>query len=229
MSQILDEIKNNLIAGRVDSEDEGFDEEMTGQPGVTELVEKALESDIPPADILSKALTPGMEKVGQLFEKGEYLIPDMLASAECVAEATKILKPHLVDTDIQNKGTFVIATVEEDLHDIGKNIVGTILYGSGYDVRDLGTSIKAQAIIDAVREFNAQYVGLSALLTSTMQHMKEVVDLLKESGLRDRVTICIGGAPITEEFAQKIGADLYGEDAFDAIQKLEKRARTNES
>ena len=223
MSKILEEIKKNLIAGRVDSEDEGFDEDMTGQPGVTELVEKALEQKIPPSDILTQALTPGMEEVGGLFEKGEYLVPDMLASAECVAEATKILKPHLVDSEIQNKGKFVVATVEEDLHDIGKNIVGTILYGSGYDVQDLGTSVKAQAIVDAVKESNAQYVGLSALLTSTMTHMKEVIDLMKEAGLRDQVTVCVGGAPISEEFAQKIGADLYGEDAFDAIHKLENR------
>lgn len=228
MSQILDEIKKNLIEGRVDSEDEGFDEGLTGQPGVTELVENALEDDIPPAEILSKALTPGMEEVGALFEKGVYLVPDMLASAECVAEATKILNPHLIDATIQNKGKFVIATVEEDLHDIGKNIVGTILYGSGYDVQDLGTSVKAQTIVDAIKESDAQYVGLSALLTSTMNHMKEVIELLTESGLRDRVMVCVGGAPITEEFAQKIGADLYGEDAFDALRKLEKQARVNE-
>jgi 5-methyltetrahydrofolate--homocysteine methyltransferase len=224
MTQLLDEIKKNLISGRVDKEDEGFDEDLTGQPGVTELVKKSLEENIPPADILTKALTPGMEEVGELFEKGEYLVPDMLASAECMAEATKILKPHLVDTDIQNKGKFVIATVEEDLHDIGKNIVGTILFGSGYDVQDLGTSVNAQAIVDAVKESKAQYVGLSALLTSTMHHMKEVIDLLKESGIRDQVTVCVGGAPISEEFSQKIGADLYAEDAFDAVQKLEKRA-----
>ena len=228
MSQILDEIKKNLIEGRVDSEDEGFDEGLTGQPGVTELVENALEDDIPPAEILSKALTPGLEEVGALFEKGVYLVPDMLASAECVAEATKILNPHLIDATIQNKGKFVIATVEEDLHDIGKNIVGTILYGSGYDVQDLGTSVKAQTIVDAIKESDAQYVGLSALLTSTMNHMKEVIELLTESGLRDRVMVCVGGAPITEEFAQKIGADLYGEDAFDALRKLEKQARVNE-
>jgi len=227
MSQILEDIKKNLIAGRVDSEDEGFDEEMTGQPGVTELVAKALEENITPSDILTSALTPGMEEVGKLFEEGEYLVPDMLASAECVAEATKILKPHLVDSDVKNKGIFLIATVEEDLHDIGKNIVGTILYGSGYEVEDLGTSIKAQAIVDAVKRTNAPYLGLSALLTSTMNHMKEVIDLLKEAGLRDRVTVCVGGAPISEEFAEKIGADLYGEDAFNIIHKLENRAQAN--
>jgi len=223
MSQILEQIKVNLINGRVDSEDEGFDEELTGQPGVTELVDKALKQDIPPSDILTKALTPGMEEVGKLFETGEYLVPDMLASAECVAEATKILKPHLQDTEVKNKGKFVIATVEEDLHDIGKNIVGTILYGSRYDVQDLGTSVKAQTIVEAVKESQANYVGLSALLTSTMPHMQEVIDLLKEAGLRDQVMVCVGGAPISEEFAKKIGADLYGEDAFDAIHKLEKQ------
>jgi 5-methyltetrahydrofolate--homocysteine methyltransferase len=222
MTQILDEIKRNLIAGRVDSEDEGFDDDVTGEPGVTELVEQALENGVSPADILTKALTPGMDKVGELFEQGEYLVPDMLASAECVAEATTILKPHLVGADVENKGKFVIATVEEDLHDIGKNILGTILFGSGYDVQDLGTSVKSQTIVDAVKRSNAQYLGLSALLTSTMGHMGEVIALLKESGLRENVTVCVGGAPISDEFARQIGADLYGEDAFDALRKLEK-------
>ena len=224
MNEILKNIKKNLISGRVDSEDEGFDEDLIGEPGVTELVEQALEEKIPPADILSLALTPGMEVVGQLFEEGEYLVPDMLASAECVAEATKILKPHLAGSEIENKGTFVLATVEEDLHDIGKNIVGTILYGCGFEVIDLGTSIKADAIVKAVKESKAKYLGLSALLTSTMVHMEDVVRLLKEEGLRDQVTVCIGGAPISEEFAKKIGADLYGDDAFDAIHKLDRIA-----
>ncbi len=224
MNQTLKNIKKNLISGRVDSEDEGFDEDLTGQPGVIELVQQALEEKIPPSDILTHAVTPGMEEVGQLFEKGEYLVPDMLASAQCVAEATKILKPYLAESDIKNKGTFVIATMEEDLHDIGKNIVGTILYGSGYEVIDLGTSVKADAIVKAVKESKAQHLGLSALLTSTMGYMEDVIRLLNEEGLRDHVTVCIGGAPTSEEFAKKIGADLYGEDAFDAINKLERIA-----
>ncbi|MBN1273786.1 MAG: corrinoid protein [Candidatus Aminicenantes bacterium] len=222
MADILGEIKKNLIAGRVDREDEGFDEDMVGQPGVTELVRQALEENIPPADILNEALTPGMEEVGVLFEEGEYMVPDMLASAECIAEATKILEPYFSGQEIQSRGKFVIATVEGDLHDVGKNIVSTILQASGFEVQDLGTCVKADDIVSIVKETKAGFLGLSALLTSTMTHMKETIDKLKEEGLRDQVVVCIGGAPVSEEFAQKIGADLYGEDAFDAINKLDK-------
>ncbi|MGD2295138.1 MAG: corrinoid protein [Candidatus Aminicenantes bacterium] len=224
MSDLIEKIRKNLINGRVDSEDEGFDEDMAGQPGVTELVKEALEEKIPPSDILTQALTPGMEEVGRRFESGEYIIPDMLASAECVAEATKILEPHLVGEHIQSRGMFIMATVEGDLHDIGKNIVATILQGSGFDVQDLGTSVKADKIVQAVRESKPKFLGLSALLTSTMTHMGEVIDQLKNEGLRDKVIVCVGGAPVSEQFAQKIGADLYGEDAFDAMNKLEKLA-----
>ncbi|MBU1339692.1 MAG: corrinoid protein [Acidobacteria bacterium] len=224
MSDLIEEIKKNLIAGRVDSEDEGFDEDMTGQPGVTELVKQALEEKIPASDILAQALTPGMEKVGRLFEDGEYLLPDMLASAECVAEATEIMEPHLAGVDIQSRGKFIVATVEGDLHDIGKNIVATILQGSGFEVQDIGTSVKASQIVQAVKESKPRFLGLSALLTSTMTHMGEVIDLLKNEGIRDQIIICIGGAPVSEEFAKKIGADIYGEDAFDAMNKLEKLA-----
>ncbi|MFW6136437.1 MAG: cobalamin B12-binding domain-containing protein [Candidatus Aminicenantaceae bacterium] len=222
MADILEEIKKNLIAGRVDKEDEGFEEDMAGQPGVTEWVRKALEENIPPADILAKALTPGMEEVGHLFEEGEYMVPDMLASAECIAEATKILEPYLSGEEIESRGKFIIATVEGDLHDVGKNIVSTILQASGFEVLDLGTCVKSGDIVGKVKETKAAFLGLSALLTSTMTHMKETIDLLKDEGIRDQVIVCIGGAPVSEEFAQKIGADLYGEDAFDAINKLEK-------
>jgi len=222
MNAILDEIKKNLIEGRVDSEDEGFEEEMTGQPGVTELVQQALEENVPPEDILNLALTVGMEEVGRRYESGMYLIPDMLASAECVAEATKILEPHLKSTEIQKQEKFLIATVEDDLHDIGKNIVATILQGSGFDVQDLGTSVATPQIVEAVKESKAKFLGLSALLTSTMPHMEKVIDLLKKEGLREQVVVCIGGAPVTEDFAGKIGADLYADDAFDAMDKLAK-------
>ncbi len=220
MADILEKIKKNVIEGRVDYEDEGFDGDMEGQPGVLELVEKALEENIPPSDILNIAISPGMNEVGRLYESGEYLIPDMLASAECVSEATKILEPLLLEGENKSRGKFIIATVEDDLHDIGKNIVTTLLRGSGFDVHDLGTGIKADKIVDAIEKSQAKYLGLSALLTTTMGHMEEVIDLLKDKGIRDQVIVCIGGAPISEDFAQKIGADLYGEDAFDAINKL---------
>lgn len=220
MSQILKEIKENVVAGRLDSQDEGFDGTMEGQPGVTELVQQAIEEKVSPKDILTQALNPGMEEVGRLYDEGEYLIPDMLAAAECVGEAMTILEPHLMGEDIQSQGKFVIATVEGDLHDIGKNIVVTMLRGSGFEVLDLGTGIKAEKIVDAVKESGAQYLGLSALLTTTMVHMQEVINLLKKKHLRNKVKVLIGGAPTSDVYAQKIGADFYCADAFDALNKL---------
>ncbi len=225
MSDILEKIKKNVIEGRIDSEDEGFDGDMEGEPGVVELVQQALDEGISPSDILNKAVSPGMEKVGERYENGDYLIPDMLAAAECVSEATEILEPMLLEGDVKSRGKFIIATVEDDLHDIGKNIVSTLLRGSGFEVEDLGVGVKADKIVQAVEEKKASYLGLSALLTTTMGHMEDVINLLKEKGLRDQVKVCVGGAPVSEEFAKKIGADVYGEDAFDAIHKLEKMAR----
>jgi 5-methyltetrahydrofolate--homocysteine methyltransferase len=162
-----------------------------------------------------------MEEVGQRYESGEYLIPDMLASAECVSEAIDILESKLQAEDMQSRGKFVIATVEGDLHDIGKNIVATLLKGTGFDVIDLGTAVKAEKIVSTVKDADASYVGLSALLTTTMGHMEEVIQGLKQSGIRDHVKVFIGGAPVSKEFAAQIGADYYCEDAFDAIGKLD--------
>lgn len=219
--QYLEEIKKNVIMGHLDSTDEGFDGEMEGQPGVTDLVEEALENGISAKDIL-ETLSAGMEIVGQKFESGEYLVPDMLASAECVGNATEILTPHLSKEGVKGKGVFIMATVEGDLHDIGKNIVITMLRGGGYEVKDLGTGVKAEKIIEAVKEHNAQYVGLSALLTTTMTRMPEVIDMFKKENLRDEVKILIGGAPTTPEFAQKIGADAHCKDAFEAVAAMRK-------
>jgi 5-methyltetrahydrofolate--homocysteine methyltransferase len=221
MNEIIEKIKKNVIEGRVNSEDEGFEGDMEGQPGVIELVKEALEQQVSPSKILSQALHPGMEVVGQRYETGDYLIPDMLASAECVSEAIDILESKLQAEDIQSRGKFVIATVEGDLHDIGKNIVATLLKGTGFDVIDLGTSVKAEKIVSAVKDADASYVGLSALLTTTMGYMEEVIQGLTQSGIRDRVKVFIGGAPVSNEFATQIGADYYCEDAFDAIGKLE--------
>ncbi|MDY7107370.1 MAG: corrinoid protein [Planctomycetota bacterium] len=219
---ILSEIKKNVILGRVDQEDEGFDGDLEGQPGVTELVETALEEDVPVTRILAEALSPAMETVGAEYESGEYLIPDMLASAECVSAAMDILAPHLLKANVEHKGRVIIATVEGDLHDIGKNIVITLLKGAGYDVRDLGTSVPAERIVDEVNSSDVQFVGLSALLTSTMTKMKAVVEALDAAGLRDKVKILVGGAPVSEQFAEQIGADAYCRDAFDAIDRLDK-------
>ncbi|MFO7890210.1 MAG: corrinoid protein [bacterium] len=220
MSDILEEIRKNVISGRIDKEDEGFEGDMVGRPGVIELVNQAVDEKIDPTDILTKALNPGMEEVGKKYESGEYLIPDMLAAAECVGEAMNILEPLLVHENIKSRGKFVIATVEGDLHDIGKNIVATMLKGSGFEVNDIGTGISADKIVEAVKQSNAKFLGLSALLTTTMGHMQEVIEMLEKEGIKDKIKILVGGAPVSEEFAKKIGADYYCEDAFAALDKL---------
>jgi 5-methyltetrahydrofolate--homocysteine methyltransferase len=227
--KILEDIAINVIQGRVDQEDEGYDEGFEGQPGVTELVEQALERGIKAKDILLKGLTPPMEEVGNKFDRGVYLIPDMLASAECVGAAMDLLSPHLVKAGVESKGKYVIATVAEDLHDIGKNIVGIMIKGAGYDVIDLGADVAAEQIVNTVRENKAPYLGLSALLTTTMRKMPEVLDLLKEAGLRESVKVMIGGAPTSQAFAQEIGADAYCRDAFEAVEVLKSFAARDDA
>ena len=218
---LISEIKENVIMGRVDSSDEGFDGNMEGQPGVSELIEQAITHNVSIKQII-ESLSDAMAIVGKKYESNEYLIPDMLASAESVGAAMDILEPHLLDSDVKSKGVFVIATVEGDLHDIGKNIVATMLKGAGYEVKDLGTGVSDTKILEAVKQHNAQFVGLSALLTTTMIKMRSVIELLKAEGLRDKVTVLIGGAPTSPEFAQEIGANAHCRDAFDALETMEK-------
>lgn len=222
--ECIEAIAFNVVQGRVEAEDEGFDDGLEGQPGVTELVNQALEDGVEPRDIVIEALTKSMEEVGEKFERDEYLIPDMLASAECVGVAMDILSPHLMKAGVKSKGKFVIATVAGDLHDIGKNIVAIMLKGAGYQIIDLGTDVSVERIITAVKENEAPFVGLSALLTTTMRVMGEVVKKLDEEGLRDSVKVFIGGAPTSAAFAQEIGADAYCKDAFDAIDILKTMA-----
>jgi 5-methyltetrahydrofolate--homocysteine methyltransferase len=218
---IISLIRENVIQGRITKDDEGMDEGMVGQPGVTELVEQALASGLHVRDMITKGLSGGMEIVGQKFEAGEYFIPDMLASAEAVGAAMDILQPRLATSGVKTKGTIVVATVKDDLHDIGKNIVSILLRGAGYVVKDLGNNIDTQVIVDAVRDEKPQFLGLSALLTSTMARMADVVQALEENGLRDQVKIIVGGAPVSEEFARSIGADGYGADGFQAVAVVE--------
>ncbi len=214
-------IRENVVQGRVTRDDEGLDEGMVGQPGVSELIEKALTSAVGLQEIIGQGLTRGMAIVGQKFEAEEYFIPDMLASAEAVGAAMEILGPHLARSGIKARGKIIMATVKGDLHDIGKNIVSILLRGAGYTVKDLGNDIETQAIVDAVRDEKPEFLGLSALLTSTMANMKDVIEALIESGLRDQVKVIIGGAPVSEEFAGSIGADGYGADGFQAVAVVE--------
>jgi 5-methyltetrahydrofolate--homocysteine methyltransferase len=218
---IIDQIRENVIQGRVTRDDEGMDEGLAGQPAVTELVEEALARKINVKEIINEGLTKGMSLVGNKFEAGEYFIPDMLASAEAVGAAMEMLEPHLEGSGVKSKGKILIATVKGDLHDIGKNIVSILLRGAGYTVKDLGNDVEPEAIVAAVKEEKPQILGLSALLTSTMAHMEGTINALKEAGVRDSVKVVIGGAPVSEEYAQKIGADGYGADGFHAVSVIE--------
>jgi len=218
---IIDLIKENVIQGRVTGEDEGLDERLNGQPGVTELIKEAIEQGIEISDIINDGLTAAMKIVGQKFENEEYYIPDMLASAEAVGAAMELLQPHLEGSGVKPKGKIIIATVKGDLHDIGKNIVSILLRGAGYMVKDLGNDVETPQIVEAVREEKPDFLGLSALLTSTMVNMEETIKVLTESGLRDKTKIIIGGAPVTREYAESIGADGYGADGFHAISVVE--------
>ena len=218
---IIDRIRENVIQGRVTQDDEGMDEGLVGQSAVTELVEEALEQKIDVKEIINEGLTKGMSLVGDKFEAGEYFIPDMLASAEAVGAAMEMLEPYLEGSGIKSKGKILIATVKGDLHDIGKNIVSILLRGAGYTVKDLGNDIEPETIVASVKEEKPEILGLSALLTSTMAHMEDTINALKEAGIRDSVKVVIGGAPVSEEFAQKIGADGYGADGFHAVSVIE--------
>ena len=218
---IISLIRENVIQGRITKDDEGLDEELSGQPGVSELIDQALAEGIDIKEMIAKGLSEAMEIVGERFESGEFYIPDMLASAEAVGVAMEKLEPHLAKSGIKAKGKVIVATVKGDLHDIGKNIVSILLRGAGYTVKDLGNDVGTQTIVDAVREEKPQFVGLSALLTSTMVYMGDAIRALDENGLRDKVKVIIGGAPVSDEFAQSIGADGYGADGFQALALVE--------
>ena len=219
--EIIALLKENVIQGRKTSEDEGVDESLDGTPGVLELTQSAIERDIAVNEIIAQGLTAGMQIVGEKFAAKEYFIPDMLASAEAVGRAMDILKPHLEASNVEARGKFMIVTVKGDIHDIGKNIVAILLKGAGYEVNDLGIDVATEKIVEAVKKGKPDYLGLSALLTTTMVVMGEIIEALKENGLRDKVKVLIGGTAVSDEYADEIGADAYCEDGFQAIKKLD--------
>jgi 5-methyltetrahydrofolate--homocysteine methyltransferase len=214
-------LKENVIQGRRTKDDQGIDESLSGTPGVLELTQLALEKNISPEVIIMQGLTAGMQIVGDKYATGEYFIPDMLASAEAVGGAMDILKPLLEASNVEIKGKFAIATVKGDIHDIGKNIVAILLKGAGYEVNDLGSDVSAEKIVEVVREYKPDFLGLSALLTTTMVVMGQIIEALKENDLRDKVKVLIGGAAVSDEYAQEIGADAYCVDGFNAIKVLD--------
>jgi 5-methyltetrahydrofolate--homocysteine methyltransferase len=168
-------------------------------------------------EIIKQGMLPAMEAIGGRFKDGTVFIPEVLLSARAMNEALKVLEPYLATKDRKSKGRITIGTVRGDLHDIGKNLVLTMLRGVGYDTTDLGVNVKAEDFVRHVAEERPEVLGLSALLTTTMPQMKEVIDALKAAGLRDKVKIVVGGAPVNEKFARRIGADAYAHDAGEAV------------
>ena len=189
---------------------------------VTKTVDEALGTGLAPEEILSKGLVPGIRALGQLFKDGHAYLPEILISARAMRSGTEKLKPHLATKDIQKKGTVVIGTVEGDMHDIGKNLVKMMLESNGYEVHDLGADITADSFAKATREVNADIVAASALLTTTMTIIPDIVAALTEAGLKNKVKVMIGGAPITRQFADEIGVEGYADDCASAVDEADR-------
>ena len=176
------------------------------------LTQKALDENIPANQILEKGLIPGLQKVGDLFESGEFFLPELIVSGDAVSKALELLDPILGKEGASFMGKYLIGTVKGDIHDLGKNIVIMMLKGNGWEVTDLGVDVSAEEFCAAVEKGNYQVIGLSSLLTMTMPNVAKVIEALKKAGLREKVKVMVGGAPTTAEWAEKIGADAHAKD-----------------
>lgn len=202
---LIDEIRQAVIEGKPPKV-------------VAPKVEQALKEGLDANTILQNGLIDAMSEVGRLFEEGEYYVPEMLVAARAMSAGLAILKPQLVAQGIEPLGTVAIGTVKGDLHDIGKSLVAMMLEGAGFQIMDMGVDTAPEKFIDAVKN-GAQIVAMSALLTTTMPNMKNTIEAIKQSGLRDQVKVMVGGAPVTENYAKEIGADGYAPDASAAVRK----------
>jgi 5-methyltetrahydrofolate--homocysteine methyltransferase len=203
MEPLIKEIYTNVMEGEADV--------------VKEKVQAALDAGIAAPVILNEGMIAAMGEVGRLFEEGEYFVPEMLIAARAMQSGLAVLKPFLKEADVKSAGKVVIGTVKGDLHDIGKNLVAMMLEGAGFEIVDLGTDVAPERFVEAVRTQDAQIVALSALLTTTMPSMKATIEALIVAGLRERVKVMIGGAPITQDYANQIGADGFSPDASRAV------------
>ncbi len=201
----MNETVQQIFQGIVDGE----------QDEVAENVDAALQAGVPARTILAEGMLPAMAEVGRLFEEGECYVPEMMMSARAMKAGLAKLQPSMKQTDVQSSGTVALGTVRGDLHDMGKNLVGMMLEGAGFKVKDLGVDVSPEAIVAAADDVDV--IGLSALLTTTMGHMKEALEALEAAGKRSKVKVIVGGAPVTQEFAQRIGADGYAPDASRAV------------
>lgn len=202
---VLQDVYNSVLEGNM--------------AGAAAGVKAALQAGVAPAEILNQGLIAAMTEVGRLFEAGEYFVPEMLIAARAMKASVAILKPKLVEADIKPLGKVAIGTVKGDLHDIGKNLVAMMLEGAGFEIIDLGTDVPAEKFVHAVKEQQANFIGLSALLTTTMPAMRTTIEALKASGYRDKVAVMIGGAPVTQHYADEIGADIFAPDGPSAARK----------
>ncbi len=196
---------------------------MTGNAGgVKELAQKLVDEGTPALDIINRGLISGMSVVGDRFKKGEMYVPEVLVAARAMKEGMEIVQPLLQEGEATSSGKVLLGTVKGDLHDIGKNLVGMMIESNGFDVVDMGVDISPEIFVERVKEEEPQVLGLSALLTTTMLAMKDTIEVLEEEGLRDKVKIIVGGAPVTSDFAEEIGADGYAPDAASAAELVEK-------
>ncbi|MCP4751457.1 MAG: cobalamin-binding protein [Proteobacteria bacterium] len=188
-------------------------------PNIEASVKEALETGTPPENILNQGLIAAMDEVGQRFEAGEYFVPEMLIAGRAMKTGIALLRPLLAETGIEPIGKAVIGTVKGDLHDIGKNLVGLMLEGAGFEVIDAGADVSPEDFVAAVTKESPDILGMSALLTTTMTNAADVVKLLEENGMRDKVKVMFGGAPVTQEYVDQIGGDGYAPDAASAAKK----------
>jgi 5-methyltetrahydrofolate--homocysteine methyltransferase len=196
-----------------------FPPQMKGLPGADEYTKEALDKGISPNDIMNEALIPAMNKVGQKFTENKIFVPQMLLSAKAMNASMEHLKPFFKSGEVKRKGTFILGTVFGDLHDIGKNLVGMMVEGAGWEVIDLGIDVKTEKFVDTLQQHPNAIVGLSALLTTTMVNMEPIIKAIKETSPQTKVIV--GGAPLSQEFATSIGADGYGKDPQGSINWLE--------
>ena len=192
---------------------------IDGEPEDAEqLAKQALEEGLDPLTCINEGLTKGIQRVGELFSSGEYFLPELIIGAEAMKKALAVLEPAMVgDQSREVVGTVVLGTVEGDMHEIGKTLVGTMLTANGFRVIDLGVDLNADKFISAVKEYKADIVGASALLTTTMLQQRKLIEALEAEGLGDQVKVMVGGAPVTQSYASEIGADGYAEDAISAV------------
>ena len=201
---ILEDIQNCVLDGELDE--------------IKDLVQKAVDEGIDPAAIINDGLIVGMNIVAPLFKSGEMFVPEVMESADTMNEGMQVVKPLITDADMPTKGKVIIGTVNGDPHDIGKNLVVLMMESRGYTVIDMGVDVKEEQFVEAIKEHKPDIVGMSSLLTTTMMKIDDTIKMINESGLRDQVKIIIGGAPISQEFADDIGADGYSEDASTAVE-----------